>query len=60
MASVRVRPETDTLFFDFRFKGVRCREQTVLPDTPGNRRKLGKILDRIQAEIALAACRTYS
>jgi len=55
MASVRVRPETDTLFFDFRFKGVRCREQTVLPDTPGNRRKLGKILDRIQAEIALGS-----
>lgn len=53
MASVRARSETNTLFFDFRFKGVRCREQTALADTPANRKKLGKILEKIEAEISL-------
>jgi integrase len=55
MASIRARKETGTLFFDFQFKGARCREQTTLPDTPANRKKLGKILERIQAEIALGS-----
>jgi len=40
------------LFFDFRFHGDRCREQTLLSDTPANRRKLEKVLDKIEAEIA--------
>ena len=53
MASIRVRPETGILFFDFQYQGVRCREQTALPDTPQNRKKMAKILERIQAEIAL-------
>ena len=53
MASIRVRKETGTLFFDFQFRGVRCREQTALPDTPPNRKKMDKILARIEAEIAL-------
>jgi integrase len=55
MASIRVRSETGNLFFDFRYRGERCREQTSLADTPANRKKLGKILDRIEAEIAMAS-----
>ena len=41
------------LFFDFRYQGVRCREYTALPDTPGNRRRMQRALDRIEAEITL-------
>lgn len=40
MGNVRVRKETRKLFMDFRYQGVRCREQTALADTPGNRKKL--------------------
>ena len=53
MAKVRARPETGTLYLDFFFKGKRCREQTNLPDSTGNRKKLCKILERIEAEITL-------
>lgn len=55
MANIRVRKETGTLFFDFQFKGVRCREQTALADTPQNRKQMAKVLERIQAEIALGS-----
>ncbi|MFG6468389.1 tyrosine-type recombinase/integrase [Roseateles sp. BYS87W] len=37
---------------DFRFQGRRCREYTVLPDTPGNRKRLEKVLAKIEADIA--------
>ena len=53
MASIRVRPETGTLFLDFKFQDRRLREQTALPDTPINRKRLQKVLDKIVAEIAL-------
>jgi integrase len=53
MGSIRVRGETGRLYFDFRYGCARCREQTALPDTPGNRKKLEKILERIEAEITL-------
>jgi len=53
MAKVRARPETGTLYLDFFFQGKRCREQTNLPDSTGNRKKLCKILERIEAEITL-------
>ncbi|PNU18834.1 hypothetical protein C2E25_15455 [Geothermobacter hydrogeniphilus] len=51
MGSLRQR--NGLLFFDFRYQGVRCREQTTLPDTPGNRRKLEPILARIEQSIKL-------
>ncbi|MHB8385899.1 tyrosine-type recombinase/integrase [Metallibacterium sp.] len=51
MASVRVRSD-GRLFFDFRFRGSRCRELTALGDTPANRRKMEKALARIEADIA--------
>jgi integrase len=52
MAKVRVRPETGTLQLDFFYRGVRCREQTALPDTAENRKKVQALLNRIQKEIA--------
>ena len=53
MGSIRGRKENGYLFFDFRYKGVRCREQTILPDSKENRRKMEKVLKRIEAEIEL-------
>lgn len=53
MAKVRARKETGKLFFDFRYRGVRCREQTLLSDTPANRKKVVAVLQRISAEITL-------
>ena len=51
MPSIRVHKPNGALFFDFRFNGERCREYTLLPDTPANRKKLEKVLARIEAEI---------
>ena len=52
MPSVRVHKPNGALFFDFRHQGERCREYTLLPDTPVNRKKLEKILTKIESEIA--------
>ncbi|MFA5824815.1 MAG: DUF3596 domain-containing protein [Gallionellaceae bacterium] len=52
MASIQVRKETGCLIIDFYFKGTRCREQTALTDNAANRKKVQKVLDRIEAEIA--------
>ena len=51
MSKVRARPETGTLYLDFFFQGVRCREQTTLPDTAENRRRVQMLLNRIEKEI---------
>ncbi|MBW8311267.1 MAG: site-specific integrase [Rhizobium sp.] len=51
MAKIRVRPETGTLFLDFQYRGARCREQTALPDTPGNRKVLESLAKRIEKAI---------
>lgn len=40
---------------DFRFAGNRLREYTMLSDTTANRKRLQKVLDRIETEIALGA-----
>lgn len=53
MGSVVPRPENGRLFLDFRYRGVRCREQTALPDTPTNRKKLQAVLNKLEAEITL-------
>jgi len=53
MGKINVRSETGKLYFDFRYRGKRCREQTALDDTPANRRKMRKMLDQIEAEITL-------
>ena len=39
------------MFFDFRFQGQRCREQTLLEDTPANRKRLEKAFATIASEI---------
>lgn len=52
MGSVRVRSDNRLLFLDFRLGEQRCREQTALPDTQVNRKRLQKVLDRIETEIA--------
>ena len=51
MGSIRSRTDTGLLFLDFRFMGARCREQTALQDTAANRKRVQKVLDRIEAEI---------
>lgn len=55
MASIQVRKETNRLIVDFYYRGKRCREQTALEDTPPNRKKLEKILERIEADIKFGA-----
>ncbi|MDP3474432.1 site-specific integrase [Hydrogenophaga sp.] len=55
MGSVRSRPETGQLFLDFKYQGLRLREQTALPDTPANRKRLVKVLERIETEIAVGS-----
>lgn len=44
MASIRKR--YDKLVVDFRFLNKRCRETTNLIDTPENRKKLEKIIQK--------------
>eukprot|EP00456_Euglypha_rotunda_P086059 TRINITY_DN8707_c0_g1_i1.p1 TRINITY_DN8707_c0_g1~~TRINITY_DN8707_c0_g1_i1.p1 ORF type:complete len:421 (-),score=94.82 TRINITY_DN8707_c0_g1_i1:647-1876(-) len=53
MGSVRTRPEGNILFFDFRWKGVRCREFSTLTDSAANRKRMQQMLDRIEAEMTL-------
>lgn len=50
MASVNAR--AGSLFFDFRYRGTRCREYTKLEDTPANRKRMQKALDKIEHAIA--------
>ena len=52
MGSIRLSDTTRSLFMDFRYADGRFREYTALPDTPANRKKLEKVLDKIEAEIA--------
>ena len=51
MAKVRARPESGMLYLDFFYRGVRCREQTALPDTAENRRRVQTLMNRISKEI---------
>jgi len=52
VGSVRTLAGRGTLFLDFRFEGRRCREYTALSDTPQNRKRLEKLLTKLEAEIA--------
>ena len=51
MASIRSR--RGKLFVDFRYMNMRCRETTNLTDTLANRKKLAKIIEKMEAEITL-------
>lgn len=48
-----VRSNHGDLFFDFRYRGQRCREYTKLSDTPANRKKMQSVMDKIEGEITL-------
>lgn len=52
MAKVTARKETGKLVIDFTYRGVRCREQTALADTPQNRRKAEAVVARIKAALS--------
>jgi len=52
MASIQVRKKTNCLIIDFYHQGKRCREQTALEATTANRKKVQKLIDRIEADIA--------
>lgn len=55
MGSIRSRATKSGpghLVIDFRYQGIRCREQTLLEDTPENRKRLEKLLKKIEREIA--------
>jgi len=51
MGNIRARKESDYLYFDFQYQGIRCREQTKLKNTPANYRKLELILKKIEKQI---------
>lgn len=51
MSSINARG--GNLFFDFRYQGKRCREYTRLPDTPANRKRMQRVMDKLDAEMAL-------
>ena len=52
MAKVRSRADNGLLFLDFYYRGVRCREQTALPSTAENKRKVESFLSRNLKDIA--------
>lgn len=51
MAKVRTRKDNNLLFLDFYYRGIRCREQTALPDTSENRKRVQALMKRIEKEI---------
>jgi integrase len=51
MAKVVARKETSKLVIDFTYRGVRCREQTALDDTPRNRKLVQGVVDRLKVAI---------
>ncbi len=52
MASIQVRKRTNCLIIDFYYRSERCREQTALQDNAVNRKKVQKLVERIEAEVA--------
>lgn len=51
MAKVVTRKETGKLVIDFTYKGIRCREQTALDDSPKNRKLVQGVVDRLVQEM---------
>ncbi len=51
MGSIRTVNKSNKLFFDFRYKGYRCREYTNLDDTKTKRERLERVLRKIEKEI---------
>jgi integrase len=55
MGKIRARKETGKLYLDFMCQGHRCREQTALPDTSANRKRVEALLQKVEAKILLGA-----
>jgi len=53
MGSIRKRTDSDNLMIDFRYQGVRYRQQTTLLDNSSNRKILEKDMKKLEAEIEL-------
>ncbi len=51
MGSVNVK--NNSLYLDFRYQGVRCKEYTKLPNSAVNRKRLKKLVQTIDAEILI-------
>lgn len=51
MASVRARQDTQRLFLDFSYMGIRCREQTLLSDNARNRKQLELLAQKMEAQM---------
>lgn len=51
MASIRIRVETQTLYFDFQYQGIRCKELTKLKASNVNQLRLEAVMRSIQKEI---------
>lgn len=49
----KINSRGNKLFFDFRYKGQRCREYTRLENNQSNKRRMQNIMERIEAEITL-------
>ncbi len=52
-----IRNHRGCLFFDFRYRGARCREYTRLPDTAANRNRMEKVLEKIERAIVAGTFR---
>ncbi|RZO83781.1 MAG: site-specific integrase [Oceanococcus sp.] len=52
-AKVRSRGEPKKLYFDFQYRGKRCREYTALDDTKANRKRVEAMAKKIDAEMVL-------
>ncbi|PWI33449.1 site-specific integrase [Vibrio albus] len=50
-----INTKNNKLYLDFRYKGVRCREYTQLPDNKANRNRLSRLLKTIEAEIMIGS-----
>lgn len=48
MGNIRARSDNNKLFFDFRYQGIRCREQTALDNTAANVKTLKKIMKMLK------------
>ncbi|GAB3681718.1 Arm DNA-binding domain-containing protein [Salinisphaera aquimarina] len=53
MVNIRSREDTGKLFFDFKYRGMRCREYTALDDTKSNRKRMKSVAEKMDAEITL-------
>lgn len=52
MGKIRIT-KAGYLYFDFFYKGVRCREYTELKNTPENMKLMNEAMSRIESEIRL-------